>query len=293
MVPAILGDATLESEVRTPRVDDEGDWASTDMVWRLPQRMDTSLTAEELAQMTADLAPHATVYRSSPDDGVEVLRIYLGKRLIHHLTLQPTLSTLLPPQGETPALLAIVVTELGHNGRIDQEIIDTNFPLTVSIEPFAPFALRDARGALQSYKEVIVTSTRNDLTSVEIAEAMSAVPNSTGLLLSPAPSELPHAALTEAGYYLLGLRAATDTPAIRHATNEGIRLITSDLSIGDEGLLRFQHQLRTEPSLVVTLPATSEHLSELLEFVGNAPASLLRPVYLSEVLDFQSSGRSY
>ncbi len=293
LVPAILGNAILEVEEKTSRTDDEGQWSSTEMTWRLPQTLDTRLVAAELEQMTDELAPHATVYRSSPEDNVEVLRIYLGKRLTHHLTLQPTLSTLLPPQGDTPALLAVVVTGLGHNGRADHEIIETEFPITVAIDPFAPFALRNARDSLHFFKEVIVTSTGDDLSSEDIASAISAVPNSTGLLLASAPREIPHAALSASDHYMLALPVSTETPAIREATSEGVRLITSNLSIGDDGLLRFQHQLRGQPYLVVTISATSQHLSELLDFIANAPQELLRPVFLSEILELQRSEENY
>jgi hypothetical protein len=293
MVPAILGDSTLETEERTARTDDEGEWSSTEMTWRLPQSSATARAADEMERMTAELAPHATVYRSSPEDNVEVLRIYLGKRLTHHITLQPTLSTLLPPQGEAPALLAIVVTGLGYNGSTDRQIIETEFPLTVAIEPFAPFALRDARDSLQHFKEVIVTASDNGMSDEEITEALSAVPNSTGLLLAPAPSELPHEELSETDHYMVALQASTETPAIRRATNEGVRLITSDLAVRDDGLLRFQHKLRTHSSIVVTLPATSQHLTELLDFVETAPQSLLRPVFLTEILDFRQEAEGY
>ena len=293
MVPAILGSATLEIEEQTMRTDDEGEWTSTEMTWRLPQTLETDLVATELEQMTRELAPHATVYRSSPDYNVEVLRIYLGKRLTHHLTIHPTLSTLLPPQGDTPALLAVVVTGLGHNGQEDRQIIEANFPLTVAIEPFAPFALRDARDSLHLFKEVIVSSTSDDMSAEEIAGTLSAVPNSTGLLLAAAPRELPIVALSTAHHYLLALQASTETPAIREATSAGVRLIKSNLSILDDGLLRFQHQIRSHPYLVVTLPATSQHLPELLDYVENAPNSLLRPVFLSEILDYRQSEGGY
>jgi len=289
MVPAILGNATLVAEERTTRTDDEGEWTSTEMTWQLPQTLETDRVAAELGQMTSELAPHATVYQSSPDYNVEVLRIYLGKRLTHHLTIQPTLSTLLPPQGDTPALLAVVVTGLGHNGRDDRQIIESSFPLTVAIEPFAPFALRNARDSLHLFKEVIVAATSDDLSAEEISSGLSAVPNSTGLLLAPAPRELPIEALSSAHHYMLALQSSTETPAIREATSSGIRLLTSNLSIVDDGLLRFQHLIRSHPYLVVTLPADSQQLTELLDYVENAPESLLRPVFLSEIINYQQS----
>ena len=115
LVPAALSEAVLQDETETNEQDDQGTWKSHYMSWKLPEGEDPGRMALRLQQLAQELAPDSHVYVTTEDELDVDLRIYVGKRLTHHLHLEPTLSADLPPQGEEPALVALVVTGFGSH----------------------------------------------------------------------------------------------------------------------------------------------------------------------------------
>ena len=286
LVPAVLKDATLiedESEIRT---DDMGEWNSVRMSWQLPEGTDPERSANRLMALTQEMAPQAKVYRSNQEALVENLRIYVGKRLTHHIQLTETLSDRLPPRPNNPTVLAVVVLGLGQDGQQSRTILERRFPLTVAIAPYSPFALRQARDAVIKHKEVLCYFDEPLKSNDELLRGLAAVPNATGVALNASPQALPVKKLLEDDLYLLDAQGDIESDAIRQATNSGVNILRLDHAFAADDSLKLQHIARVSEGLIVTVSVDApEALSELLDWVGQDAGRDIRPVFVSELIE--------
>ena len=286
LVPAVLKDATLLEDSTEVREDDMGEWNSVRMSWQLPEDADPDRSASRLMALTQEMAPEAKVYRSNSQALVESLRIYVGKRLTHHIQLTPTLSENLPPRRNTPTNLAVVVLGLGQDGQESRTILERPFPLTVAIEPYSPFALRQARDAVIKHKEVLCFFEDQVTTSDAFLRGLAAVPNSTGVVLQASPQALPVQKLLEDDLYLLDAQGGLESDALRQASNSGVTILRLDHAFSSGDLLRIQHIARVSTGLIVTVTVDQpEALSELLSWVANDAGREIRPVFVSELIE--------
>lgn len=137
---------------------------------------------------------------ASPVDGLDAeVRAYAGAAVRQQLLLIPTLPSAEAAEAPRPKslrerpLLAIIVAGLG-DARAPEWLQEVPIPLTVAIRPYAPFSLRLAQEAALAWHEVLVDLSGHPAVVSDkkaLAEAMAAVPFSSGLL-SPVP---PRAAL--------------------------------------------------------------------------------------------------
>jgi polysaccharide deacetylase 2 family uncharacterized protein YibQ len=287
LVPAVLKDATLIEDSSEERSDDMGTWNSISMSWQLPEGTDSDRVATRLMSLTAEIAPQTRVYRSTQDALVEDLRIYVGKRLTHHLRLHPTFSDRLPPAPNRPTNLALVVLGLGHNGVETRKILQRKFPMTVGIIPYTPFALRQARDAVVHHKEVLVFFDGPLKDADTLLKALLAIPNATGVALNAAPSQLPVKKLLEANLYLLDVQGEIESSALRDAANAGVNILRLDHSFSQGDTLRIRHLARVSEGLIVTAHVQDEDsLQTLLDWLEKDPPREIRPVFLSELIDY-------
>jgi polysaccharide deacetylase 2 family uncharacterized protein YibQ len=286
LVPAVLQDAELIENIAEIRTDDMGEWNSITMTWQLREQDDPARIATRLLTLTEEKAPQARVYRSSKDALVEDLRIYVGKRLTHHLRLIPTLSEKLPPQKARPTRLAVVVLGLGNNGAESRTILNEEFPMSVGITPYSPFALRQSRDAIHKHKEVLTYIDGPLNRPVDLLKALSAVPNSTGVALNTPPSELPIQQLLEKNLYLLDVQGEIESDALRKAINAGVQTLHLDLEYSQSDALRLRHLARVSDGLIVTVQVEEKKaLNDLFSLVKNANPKEIQPVFLSELLN--------
>ena len=285
LVPAVLKDATLLEDATEIREDDMGEWNSVRMSWQLPEGEDPDRSASRLMALAQEMAPQAKVYRSQQEALVESLRIYVGKRLTHHIQLTPTLSQQLPPRRNTPTDLAVVVLGLGQNGQETKIVLERRFPLTVAIEPYSPFALRQARDAILKHKEVLSYFEEPLRTEEDLIRGLAAVPNATGIALHAPPQALPLKKLVDDNLYVLDSRGDIESDALRRATNSGVSVLKLDHAFQAGDLLKIQHIARVSTGLIVTVSVDEkEELEELLSWVETDAGREIRPVFLSELL---------
>jgi polysaccharide deacetylase 2 family uncharacterized protein YibQ len=286
LVPTVLQDAELVENITEIRTDDMGEWNSIAMTWQLRENEDPARIATRLLTLTGEMAPQARVYRSSQDALVEDLRIYVGKRLTHHLRLIPTLSEKLPPQKSKPTQLAIVVLGLGANGSESRTILSEDFPMSVGITPYSPFALRQSRDAIHKHKEVLTYIDGPLNRPEDLLKALLAVPNSTGVALNTPPSELPVQQLLEKNLYLLDVQGEIESDALRQASNAGVKTLHLDHEYSQGDTLRLRHLTRVSEGLIVTVQVEKKQaLADLLSLVKNANPKEIQPVFLSELLN--------
>ena len=288
LVPAVLKDATLLEDSTEVRGDDMGEWNSVRMSWQLPEGEDPERTASRLMGLAQEMAPQATVYRSQQEALVESLRIYVGKRLTHHIQLTPTLSQELPPRRNVPTDLAVVVLGLGQNGQETRAVLERRFPLTVAIEPYSPFALRQARDAILKHKEVLGYFEEPLRSEEELVRGLAAVHNATGIALHAPPQALPAKKLVDDSLYVLDSQGDIESDALRRATNSGVSVLKLDHAFEAGDLLKIQHIARVSTGLIVTVSVDEkDELEELLTWVENDAGREIRPVFLSELLNHQ------
>jgi len=287
LVPAVLKDATLIEDATEERIDDMGSWNSISMSWQLPEGADSDRSATRLMTLTAEMAPQTRVYRSSQDAFVEDLRIYVGKRLTHHLRLVPTLSDRLPPAPNRPTHLALVVLGLGNDGAESRTILQRKIPMSVGILPYSPFALRQARDAVRQHKEVLALIEGPLKEKETLLKALLAVPNATGIALDAAPTQLPVDKLLEGNLYLLDVQGEIESSALRDADNAGVPILRLDHAFSEGDTLRLRHLARVSEGLIVTASVDDQaSLNSLLDWLENDPPREIRPVFVSEFMDY-------
>jgi polysaccharide deacetylase 2 family uncharacterized protein YibQ len=286
LVPAVLQEAELTETLKEPRSDDMGDWNSVTMTWRLPTGADPNRTATRLLKLTAEMAPQAHVYRSTQEALVEDLRIYVGKRLTHHLRLIPTLSEKLPPVRDQPTQLAVVVLGLGFEGSESKTILSQPFPISVGIVPYSPFALRQARDAIHKHKEVLAYIENSLKQPEDLLNALLAVPNATGVALKSPPSQLPVQKLLEKNLYVVDVRGEIESAALRQASNAGVKTLRLDHHFSTGDGLRLRHLARVTEGLIVTVLVTEKDaISDLFEWIEQSDSKEIQTVFLSELLN--------
>ncbi len=286
LVPAVLQEAELTETVKEARSDDMGEWNSVTMTWRLPEGADPSRAATRLLKLTAEMAPQAHVYRSTQEALGEDLRIYVGKRLTHHLRLIPTLSEELPPVKNQPTQIAVVVLGLGHDGSESRTILSQPFPLSIGIVPYSPFALRQARDAIHKHKEVLAYIEHSLKQPEDLLKALLAVPNTTGVALKAPPTKLPVQKLLEKNLYVVDVRGEIESAALRQASNAGVKTLRLDHHFSEGDGLRLRHLARVSEGLIVTVLVTEkEALSDLFEWIEQSDRKEIQTVFLSELLN--------
>jgi polysaccharide deacetylase 2 family uncharacterized protein YibQ len=286
LVPAVLQNAELTESNTELRSDDMGDWNSVTMTWNLPKGADPDRVATRLSKLTGEMAPQATVYRSNQDALVEDLRIYVGKRLTHHLRLIPTLSEDLPPARREATKVAVVAIGLGHDGSESSTILSQPFPMSVGIVPYSPFALRQARDAIHKHKEVLTYIVAPLKQPEDLVKALVAVPNATGVALQAPPAQLPVQKLFEKNLYLLDVQGNIESEALRMATNAGVQTLRLDHAFAKGDGLRLQHLARVSNGLIVTVQVKEkEAMADLFSWIEESDPKEIQPVFLSELID--------
>lgn len=152
-------------------------------IYRLPRGGEPTEVSQRLRNFAEE--QDLEVYTSLVD-GIDVeLRAYHGPRLRQQLLLVPDLPE--PPsfgygkQHLKRPMLALIVTGLGDAA--DQQAISAKVPITVAIQPFTPFSLRNARLAAINGHEVLV-----DLpTGMAPADGQSAIPHASGIWVNSTP----------------------------------------------------------------------------------------------------------
>jgi hypothetical protein len=152
-------------------------------IYRLPRGGEPTEVARRLRNFAEE--EDLEVYTSLVD-GIDIeLRAYHGPRLRQQLLLVPDLPE--PPsfaygkQHLKRPMLSLIVTGLGNAA--DQAAINAKVPITVAIQPFTPFSLRNARLAAIQGHEVLV-----DLPSgMAIADGQSAIPYASGVWVNSTP----------------------------------------------------------------------------------------------------------
>ena len=236
------------------------------------------------------MAPDSHVYVTTEDELDVDLRIYVGKRLTHHLHLEPTLSSRLPPQGAEPALVALVVTGFGANGPLGQEILELPQPLTTGMVAYQPFTLRQSRQAAVAHKEILLQLPETAQDAASVMEALQAVPHASGILVEALPSSLPVAELLDGNLYLLDATEEIEGSVLRAASNAGIRVVrATEILEGDveEDLLRLGHLSRSHSGLVLLVHLEDPALETVLTWLEEAEPGTLRPAFLTEVVELQ------
>lgn len=129
----------------------------------------------------------------SPVDGLDAeIRAYAGPALRQQLLLIPSLpKETRPPRVSTlreRPLIALIVAGLG--AKRAPWLTAQTMPLTVAVRPYQPFSLRQARGAAQSWHEVLVDVRAHPESlrgSDALGKIMDAIPFCTGILSDTSP----------------------------------------------------------------------------------------------------------
>ena len=284
IIPLVLKESSrIENETRTES-DDLGSWEVQSQTWQLPVGISNKELGTRLEQFTSDIAPSAKVYRNRQDELIEVIRIYVGKRLTHRIELIPTLSEILPPAPDKATLVAVAVLDLGQSGTESNTILKREIPISVGILPYSPFALKQARDAVLGSKEVLVLVKKPINDSEELIQAILAVPNATGVAIGSPPADLPISELKRKDLYILDIQGQTESAALRKAINANIPILRVNhrFEQGDE--LRIRHLARVNPGLIITVSAKDmDATNSLLNWLSKSKPDEIRPVFVSEL----------
>ena len=168
---------------------------------------------------------------------------------------EASLAFSLRPAEPRPLRLAVVIDDLGYNPRLDQQIIDWPYPMTLAVLPGAPNAARVGSAARAAGKEVILHQPMQPYRSrlaepgnltVEMSWAefeltlesnLAAVPhtvglnNHTGSRLTEDPESMHRLMqhLQQQGLYFLDSRTTPHTVAHRIAEEWGVPTISRDV----------------------------------------------------------------
>ncbi len=285
LLPAVLGRAQLLEAEAGEEVDPQGAWMARSSRYQLEPGEDPEAIASRLRGLALDALPGAEVYITPRDDLEVSVRFYAGKRLVHHLTLVPTLEEA-PQRGGRPALVALVILGLGEDARLDQRVLASRFPLSVGIVPFSPFALRMSREAARNHKEILVELPESVTTVARSSEAVLAVPGATGVVLRGPPVALPVELLVTRSMVLFDAVGDAEGVALRAAREQGVPLVRRhDALEGDlmARLNRAHHMARKLGGVVLVIDADDDGLGQVLAWLAEAEKRDLRPAYLTEV----------
>ncbi|HJN72305.1 MAG TPA: hypothetical protein QGF58_00110 [Myxococcota bacterium] len=250
---------------------------------RLPARFDPADRATLIKRLVEDPRygedPPLVAYVTTANELDVDIRVYVGKRLSHHVSIEPTLGEAHLQDDVTP-LVAIVVTGLGVDGR-GTAVLKTNLPLTVGIVPFSPFALRNARDAAIQHKEVLI-----DLQAGQpLHIAIDSVPYATGLLVGENPgADLDDDLIASEHLYLLDAAGQIEPMVLREARNAGIPVLRANevVTTDHDWAARVEHLAARHGAVVLTVS------------IDDAPGAIrwlaarrytLRPAFANEVLE--------
>ncbi|MCP4804698.1 MAG: hypothetical protein GY913_33875 [Proteobacteria bacterium] len=284
LVESELSDATIDGDVRK----DTDDWSVRTVDARLPNGFDVGDRAALIEELVEDDrygdSPSIEAYVTTANELDVDVRVYIGKRLSHHLRLKPTLTSAPvadPLSASTGApLVALVISDIGPDAE-GVLVLQAGIPLTVGIVPFSPFALRAARNAVLSHKEVLI-----DLQPGQPLDlAVDAVPYATGLLVTEPPGmALDDALLASEDLYLLDAAGELEPSTLREARNAGIPVLrASEVVTADQDwAARAEHLAELHGAVVLMVP-----LSEAPGAIRwlHARQGDLRPAFANEVLE--------
>lgn len=285
---AEIADEIVESELTDAVV--LADENNQDNLWptrrkrvRLPTGFDPNERAALIEQLIEDPRygddPPLQAYVTTANELDVDVRIYVGKRLSHHVSIEPTLGEAANQEDVTP-LVAIVVSDLGVDGR-GTAVLKAPIPLSVGIVPFSPFALRNARDAAIQHKEVLI-----DLQPGQPLDlAVDAVPYATGLLVGENPAmDLDDALLSSEHLYLLDAAGEIEPATLREARNAGIPVLRANENVEEDRdwSARVEHLAALHGAVVLTTTvADAPGAIRWLAARGNT----LRPAFANEVLE--------
>jgi len=133
----------------------EGDlvWKQSSLKVRVPPPRSLSSIEGNFRRSLSALGKTVSI-QSSQKSGSLYLEVKVLDRVTHQLTLvssiPSTLKTVLHPK------VAIVIDDIGGEGKISQELLRWDLPITLAILPFTPFSKMLAREAHRQGKEVIL-----------------------------------------------------------------------------------------------------------------------------------------
>ena len=284
IIPSVLKESSRIDYGTRTESDDLGSWDVQSQTWQLPVGVSNKALSTRLKQFTNDVAPDAKVYRNRKDELIEIIRIYVGKRLTHQIELIPTLSEILPPAPDKATLVAVAVLDLGQSGAESTTILKKEIPISVGILPYSPFALKQARDAVLQSKEVLVLVKNPIGSSDELLQAILAVPNATGVAIDSPPADLPISELKRKDFYILDIQGQTESAALRKAINSKIPILRVNHRFEEGDELRIRHLARVNPGLIITVSAKDKAATKsLLNWLSNVNPKEVRPVFVSEL----------
>lgn len=285
LVDEELSDATVGLDALEDETDD---WA----VRRIDARLPPGFRVDERARLIEELvedprygsAPAIEAYVTTANELDVDVRIYVGKRLSHHVRLEPTLGdATAAPVSRTLPLVALVISDVGTDAEGIQ-VLQAGIPLTVGVVPFSPFALRAARNAVLGHKEVLI-----DLQPGQPLElAVDAVPYATGLLLRSAPdTDLDDELLSSEDLYLVDAAGQIQPKSLREARNAGIPVLRVSESVqeGHDWAARVEHLAQLHGAVVLMVPL--DEADGAIRWLHSRQKDL-RPAFANEVLQHGS-----
>ncbi|MCB9761550.1 MAG: divergent polysaccharide deacetylase family protein [Alphaproteobacteria bacterium] len=269
------GEALLQQREAVPRV----------LQVRLSSAEPPEARAEALRSALSALDA-AEVYATS-ENGLDVtVRVYVGPQLTHRVELLAGGEQLPALTGDARPGLALVVTGLGRDGPAAARVLRARVPLTVAIEPFTPFALRQSRDAVRAHKEVLLQLPEGeDAAAPEaLTTLLTGVYHPSGLALHDGHRTLPLEPIRRHPLFLFhphGLHPDLN----RQARAAGVRTVAPDLDLsreaeGWEG--RLVHLAATHGAAVAVVPLASADAA--VRWLASG-AARVRPLYLTEALD--------
>ncbi len=249
-------------------------------IYRLPRGVDPDEIATRLRSFADE--EKVEVYASLVD-GLDVeLRAYHGPRLRQQLLLVPDLPE--PPEfgyGKKRLkrpMLALVVTGLGESEAT--HVIKANVPITVAIQPFSPFSLRNARMAASRWHEVLV-----DLPlDMDISEGQSAIPHASGVWVDGTPVR----ALDPADVIVVPADMVSDgSMIIKHRTDESDRVLPaqhSDRRSAMETLTRARHIAARQGGAALVVDVNDPDLEAVIAWSERAETQGYRMVLATEAV---------
>jgi len=288
LAPSVLADASLITRSDDVRQDERGSWIAHRSIWKLPEGDSAPQVARRLESVLEEVDDRLDAYVTTDDELDADVRIYAGKRLVAHPSLEPPLGA--PPDIESgrPPLLAVVVTGLGREGSVAETLMASPVPFSVALEPFAPFTLRLSRTAVLHHKEVLIDLHPDH----ELVAALEAVPYASGVLVTMPPDALPADTLVARDLYVLDGTDEVEAAALRTARNAGVAVLSADVLLdGDPGpsLQRARHLAALHGEVVVVVDVDDEARSEVFRWLAEVRDDL-RLAFVTEVLDVERLG---
>ena len=283
LVDSELSDATILDDA----LEGDEEWPVRRIDARLPNGFDVADRAELIEGLVEDPrygdTPPIEAYVTTANELDVDVRVYVGKRLSHHLRLEPTLGSGPiedPLARRQMPLVALVISDVGPDAE-GVQVLQSGIPLTVGIVPFSPFALRAARNAVISHKEVVI-----DLQPGQPLDlAVDAVPYATGLLVTEPPGmDLDDALLADEDMYLLDAAGEIEPATLREARNAGIPVLRASESVASDRdwAARAEHLAELHGAVVLMVPLSEA--DGAIRWLHSRQADL-RPAFANEVLE--------